>query len=747
MSEIWHTADLAGTRTETGTPAERLLAALNGQQTRLFLWVPVCLIVGVAGYFSLPVEPPMAVFVLAGILAAAAFYACRRSRWTICYLAIGLVATGFFAGKIRTEQVRSPQLAASTGSVQLAGWVTDVAMSGPDRARIVVEVATISKIRRQAWPRAVQLTVYKLDGTPRIGEYLQARVRLFPLITPVAPGAFDYGRTLWFRGIGATGRGVLASDNERTSPLPDRPSWRTVVAGWRSEIGRRIHAALPRDIAAFAEALITGNRAQIKPQLREQLSIAGLAHVLAISGLHMSLVAGGMFWLARAVLAVFSGMTLRWPTKKFAAVAALATGAAYLLLSGGAISTQRAYIMLSVMFMAVLFDRPAISLRNLAIAATLIVLLTPEAVLSAGFQMSFLAVMGLIATYEALWEVRQNRAVRAYPTTQVGRSARWLARFVIATATTTLIASVFTGLPAAYHFNRIAPLGVIANVLALPIVSLIVMPMAGLATLLMPLGLDAAPLWVMGKGLAQVTAIAEWVTGLPHASIAVPTLPFASALSIGFAAVWLCLWQGRLRLFGAVPAAIAVLLSLTLNRPDILIERAGKNVAVRGEHGLLVPATARRAKFVTGKWLLNDGDDAELKQAASRLAWTCSKVKCKAVSKGCKIVFLREGAPVHHPCEKADILISDFPLRGACANVPVRIDRFDLWRHGAHAIHLKGNDTHIVTAAQMRGKRPWVIEPIARRKIQLVPTAYKKTAARSNRSNSGAAIRPAGPAH
>lgn len=731
MSDIWHKADEAVAHADDRMWSERLLDALNSQQTRLFLWVPVCLMAGISSYFALPVEPSVAVFVIAAAIAVLAFLAARRRRWTIIYIAIGLFMTGFVAGKLRTEQVRVPQLAATTGTVHLAGWVTGVAMSGPGRAKVEIELERMSRIRRQAWPGAVQLTLYKLDRPLRVGQYIQAKARLFPLITPVAPGAFDYGRTLWFRGIGATGRGVLANPNERASALPDRSSVLSTVAGWRSEIGRRVHAQLPVGIAAFAEALITGNRAQIKPDMRDKLSIAGLAHVLAISGLHMSLVAGGMFWLVRALLALWPGLTLNWSIKKLAAVAALTTGAGYLLLSGGAISTQRAYIMLFVMFVAVLFDRPAISLRNLAIAATLILLMTPEAVLSAGFQMSFLAVMGLIATYEALRGAKLNRQLRPYPTTRLGRLGRWLIRFLVATVTTTLIASVFTGLPAAYHFNRVAPLGVIANVLALPIVSFVVMPMAVFATVLMPLGLEAGPLWLMGEGLVWVTSIADWVANLPHASIAVPTLPPASAVCFALAAICLCLCHGRLRMTAVVPAVAGLLLAFTLNRPDILIERAGKNVAVRASHGLLVPASARRAKFVARKWLLTDGDDADLKDAASRPAWVCSDFRCVADIQDHKIVFLREGAIPPPHCWQAAVIIADYPLRGACSNVPIRIDRFDLWRSGAHALHLDANQPLIVTAAEMRGIRPWVTTPIARRKIQLVPTSYIKTAAQS----------------
>ncbi|MGI9463850.1 MAG: ComEC/Rec2 family competence protein, partial [Aestuariivirgaceae bacterium] len=481
--------------------------------------------------------------------------------------------------------------------------------------------------------------------------------------------------------------------------------------------------AMPAGLAAFAEALITGNRAQIKPRLREQLSIAGLAHVLAISGLHMTLVAGGIFWLVRSLLALSPAMALHLPIKKLAAIAALIAAAGYLLISGGAVSTQRAFIMLSVMFIAILFDRPAISLRNLAIAATVIVVSAPESVLSAGFQMSFMAVMGLIATYEALRERRSRQPKKAYSRALPQRIWRWITSRVLAIALTTLIASLFTGLPAAYHFNRVAPLGVIANLLALPVVSLLVMPMAVLATVLMPLGLEGWPLWLMGQGLHWVTGVAHWVTGLPGASFAAATLPAISAVCFGFAAVWLCLWTGRLRSLAAAPAAVGLLMSVNVDRPDILIERTGKNVAYRGAEGRLLLADARKAKYTARKWLLRDGDGAELADAVKRQGWRCGNDKCVAATAAHTIVYLQEGAIIPDGCFEANIVISQFPLRGACRNVPVRIDRFDLWRSGSHAIYFAAGGAKIVTTAGTRGQRPWTITPVARRKIRLDPYA------------------------
>ncbi len=427
--------------------------------------------------------------------------------------------------------------------------------------------------------------------------------------------------------------------------------------------------------------------------------------------------------MMRSLLALFPALALNWPIKKIAAVAALLAGAGYLLISGGAISTQRAFIMLTVMFIAVLFDRPAISLRNLAMAATMIVILTPESVLSASFQMSFMAVMGLIAAYEALRAYGTGRPKSRYSQNIPHRIARWFATLLMATALTTVIASFFTGLPAAYHFNRVAPFGVLANVLALPMVTFLVMPMAVLAVALMPLELEAWPLWLMEWGLRWVTDIAEYVANLPHSNFTVPTLRLGSALLFGAALIWLCLWTGWLRLYAALPALLATLLVVNIDRPDVLIERTGKNVGYRAASGELVLAHTRRAKYSVGKWLLRDGDSAEFSDAVKRPGWTCSKHRCQAVVGTRKVAYLQDGATIPEECLDLQVLISQIPLRGACDNVPVRIDRFDLWRSGSHAIYFDANDTKIVTASSVRGRRPWTTRPIARRKIRLNPYA------------------------
>jgi competence protein ComEC len=279
----------------------------------------------------------------------------------------------------------------------------------------------------------------------------------------------------------------------------------------RDAIRERIEAALPDDLAGFSAALIIGERSGVPAETQTALQISGLAHILAISGLHMSLMAGSVFWLLRAGLALVPGLALNYPIKKWAACGTLVAGFGYLMISGWGVATQRAYVMLAVMCLAVLLDRPAFTMRNLAIAGIIVVLARPETVFTASFQMSFMAVMGLIAFYEAVSAWRREALRDVWPQSLAGRIAMWIGLSIFAMAATTIVASVFTSLPAAYHFNRVAPYSLLANLLALPIVTSLVMPAAVLAVAAMPLGLDWLPLQAMGAGIGWVAMIAHWV--------------------------------------------------------------------------------------------------------------------------------------------------------------------------------------------------------------------------------------------
>ncbi len=712
VSEAWGTvAELP----RKASPRDWIAAALEAQQGRSMLWAPIALSFGIWGYFGLQTEPSW--LLLAPFAAAAGLlFWLSRSRPLLALLA--LVIVGFVFAKIKVDLVVAPALRATTPPVLVTGIVEDRSLSGRGRQVIILAVESIEGMAAPLLPGRLRLTGSRKSGEVAIGARIKASAILAPLPTPVIPGGFDYGRQLWLDGIGGTGR-VTGKIETLAGDPPFRLKLAIELESVRQAIGARIRHVLEGASAAIAEALITGERSAIPREVNQSFQISGLAHVLSISGLHMVLVAGGVFWIVRAGLAAIPALALRWPIKKWAAAAALAAGFFYMLLAGSSVATQRSYIMIAVMFFAILVDRPAISVRNLALAAVIILAFEPDAALQASFQMSFMAVMGLTAFYEfwSEWRKARDQEVRQRRHWFI-RLAQKLGVWLTAAIVTTIVAGAMSSIPAAYHFGRIAPYSLLANGLALPVISSIVMPMALIGFIMMPLGLEGLPLWLMGKGIEFIIAISDWVADLPSAAMVLPQQSPFSAMIMALGAVMLCLLRGPARLAG--PLVIVVgLLGSRERMPDILIDRTAGTAAIADPAGMLVPLPGRKGHFEVSKWLQANGEEASPKEAAKRKAWECDETRCTAQVRGKTLAYVKkEGGPL--ACEGVDILVANYPLRGACKEIPVRIDRFDVWKYGAHAIWLDDGSPIITTARGEAGDRPWVVIP-ERRKDKYKP--------------------------
>ena len=688
--------------------------AIAAQQGRTFLWSAPALSVGIAAYFALSDEPGAVLLSALAMLAIAVMWL-GRARGPV--LLTGVAIGGFVLAGAQSWQSATPLLVATTDEVTVTGRVISIDRSSRTRLVMILQPEQIDGIEAHRLPTRLRLSLPERSGATPPGTRITFAARLAPLPSPVAPGAFDYGRSLWLDGIGGTGRVTSHTVTRLDGPQLPAPL-DSRLAAVRAAMGARIHAALSEPYASFAEALITGERSTIPPEINNSLLVSGLFHILSISGLHMWLVAGGVFGAARAALALVPSLALRYPIRKWAAVAALLMALFYLLLAEGGVATLRAFIMVAIVFFAVLVDRPALSARNLALAAVVVLLLDPHAAIEAGFQMSFLAVLGLVAFYEA-W-ARFFRTRRAPPASQqrhfAWRLAAWCVTAFAASLVTSLIAGLSSSLPAAYHFGRVSPYGVLANGLAIPVVGTMVMPSAVVAVLLMPFGLEQTPLLVMGKGLELVILISDWVASLPGANEVVARPPLPAVLLVAAGVMLLCLLAGTLRLAGlAVMAAGGLFLLAASPLPDLFIEGTGQNVALRDAEGRLVPARPRRARFAVEKWLQANGEEEGLGAASKRAGWSCAEGRCEATVQGKQIVYLAglEGRSID--CQGVDILVADFPLRGACRGVPLRIDRFDLWRFGAHAIYLGAGVPEVRTARGEQGRRPWVVVPEPRR--------------------------------
>jgi competence protein ComEC len=670
---------------------------------RLLPWLPVAFGFGVVLYFTAAREPaPWAAGALAAAAGVAAWLARARPLAFPALLAMAAVAAGFAVVTFKSARIAHSILRYPAWNVAIAGYVE--AREERERTdRIVIRIHRIEGRRLDAAPDRVRLSVRK--GTaPPVGSFVELNARLNPPLRPLRPGGYDFSRDLYFQRIGATGFATGAIKTaEPPAPLGLWLHYATFIAGLRDAIDARIRAAVAGDAGAIASALITGKRDAISSPVNEAMYISSLAHVLSISGYHMAVVAGVVFFVIRAGLALFSALALRRAIKKWAAFAALAAAAFYLLLSGAEVATQRAFIMTAIVLVAVMVDRFALTLRNLALAALGVMLLVPEAVVHPSFQMSFAATLALVAAYERGLAWRPATA----DTSLGARLALWGGREIAALLLASLVAGLATMPYAAYHFHRLAPYGVLANLLAMPIVSIWVMPAGLLALLALPFGFDA-PLWrLMGGGIAWMIEVALFVANLPGAVGRIAAFGTGPLLLCTAGLVVLGLLRSPLRWSGAILIAVSALWAVRAPLPDVLIADRGDVVAVRSAQGrLAIMRGSGGDAFALREWLAADADARTPKDESLRHGAMCDDVGCVARLADGRVVALALHAEAFaEDCRRAVLVVSPRTAPPGCSAKV--IDR-TVWPHsGAIAVYAKGGALQIVAATPPGYDRPW----------------------------------------
>jgi competence protein ComEC len=672
------------------------LQALAEQRGRLVLFVPVCMGLGIGGFFALPFDPtaPM----LAGVAGAGlvALALAIRSPEEVAPLAAALVwvAVGFLAIALRTHLVAGPVLGTRYyGPIEGRIILIDRGASGA--LRLTLDQVALGA--RARVPHKVRVALHGQQDAivPEPGLRVMLTGHLSPPLAPSEPGGFDFRRLAWYEGLGAVGY-------TRTPVLAAAPA-QDGAAGLhihrlRMQISAGVQDRLPNDAGAFASAILTGDRSALPPERVEDLRRSNLAHLLAISGLHMGLLTGFVFGALRLALALVPYVALRAPTRKLAALGALAAGAFYLALSGGNVATQRAYIMVAVMLVAVILDRRAISLRSVAIAATLILLWRPEALVQAGFQMSFAATTALVAVFRAL-----NDRPRDAP-----RLPRWL-RGAAGVVICSVVAGLATAPIAAVHFNRVADYGLLANLVAVPLMGSVIMPAAVLAAALWPFGLEWVGLRVMEPAIDWILGVARFVSGLEGAvsGVAQPTPWVLPVLALG--GLWLVIWQGRARWAGAGVMALAFGGWMLGARPLILIAPDGALVGVMTKDGRAL-SRPKGAGFAAESWLESDGDLAAQDAAYARTGAVARDNAMVLRAQGAEIVHLTGKAGLallSQTCLQGRIVVTsqqpDPAVKGPCLLITPR----DLARSGARAGWMVSGQLVWKQETEQTGARHW----------------------------------------
>jgi competence protein ComEC len=669
---------------------------------RLMPWLPVCFGLGIVLYFTADHEPSLsASLILAGFVATLTFLA--RARPVAFPLLLGAAAAtaGFATATLKTVRVAHPILLHTAWNIPLSGFI-EVREEREKTDRIVVRVHKIEGRLREA-PDRVRLSVKKRMAPP-VGTFIEVKARLNPPLRPLRPGGYDFSRDLYFQRIGATGF-VTGAIGVAEPPVPADAQLRyaTAITRMRAVIDTRIRAALSGDNAAIASALLTGTRDAITTPVNDAMFISGLGHVLSISGYHMAVVAGIVFFAVRALLALIPMLAMRYAIKKWAAFAALLAALFYLLLSGAEVATQRSFIMTAILLVGVMVDRAALTLRNLSLAALGVLIFLPEAVVHPSFQMSFAATLGLISAYE-----------RGIPWMQAGadtprgaRIALWGGREIVTLMIVSLAAGTATMPYVGYHFHRLGPYGVVANLLAMPVVSALVMPAGLLALVAMPFGFDA-PLWrLMGLGIDWMVWVAQFVAGLPGAVGRIVAFGTGPLLVCTIGLLLLCLLRSPLRWAGGLIILAASVWAFRAPVPDVYVGNRGDVVAVRTASGALsVMRTANGDTFPVREWLSADADarapgDASLKQGV-----TCDDIGCVArLADGTLVALPFAAEAFAEDCRRAALVVSQRTAPPSC--LATAIDRTVWPRTGASALYRAGAGWERVVAYPPGYDRAW----------------------------------------
>ncbi|EBA03324.1 competence protein [Rhodobacteraceae bacterium HTCC2150] len=676
---------------------KHLIDELDQQRGHLFGWVPIGLGLGIGLYFHLKVEPSLSIlltFAILGIAASLLVLKSAPSLSPILLLCI-LCALGFSIAGLRANWVAGPVLEYRYYG-PITGRLINIDRSFSDKIRLTLDQVHLDRMAPDKTPKRVRIS---LHGDQRFitlapGMTLMTTGHLSQPSGPVEPGGFDFQRHSWFIGLGGLGYTRVPALELRA---PEKGSSLAIFRA-RKAISRGILAGMQGREAGFAAAIAVGDRANLDQETVHALRDTNLAHLLAISGLHMGLLTGFVFTLIRLIFASVPYVALRLPIKKIAASCAMIAAFAYLLMSGASVATERAFIMVMVMLGAILVNRRAISLRAVALAATIVLILRPESLVSPGFQMSFAATTALVAVFGA-W--RNVRLPETWP-----RLPKFL-QPIIGVAASSAIAGLATAPFGAAHFNQIAQFGLIANLASVPVMGLIVMPGAVLAGCLAPFGGAWIGLWVMKIGISWILSVAEFVAAMDGAVTYIPRPDTAVLPILSLGMLFLIVWRGRVRWLGVGGVMAAILLWFQVERPQMLVSESGNLFGLMSKQGRIL-SHAKGDGFVASAWPENDGDGLDQSGANNRAGLVTADKVVLAKFGSQKILITRgKYAPeqIAQNCHKAtiSILAQKAPEVDGCRI----LGRAELKKLGSLSIKEEKGELVILGAKQATGRRLW----------------------------------------
>lgn len=696
---------------------DTLIDVFAQQRSALILWIPVCLGIGSAIYFSLAGEPPfsltLSLFGLAAIVLGCVARLCFRAEdpnrhyvLLILTSAVFWSVAGFSAAQIQAISVTTPMLASDNRIGQVEGRIVHhELLDGKRGALVILDDVKVDDWPEAATPRRVRLTARVGAETLHLGDRISVLAKLHAASPPVTPGAYDFQRFYYFQGIGALGFTLKPPKVLAASPEDD-PAF--FLQHLRQRIAGTVNQVLGPRVAGIAVALMTGDRAAIGEEDWTALRNSGLAHIISISGLHVALMAAPVFFFVRLILAAIPFIALRWPIKKIAACAALISVCAYVALVVPSVPTYRSLMMTGIGLIAIMLDRSPFSMRLVAFAAIVVLLFSPDSIWSASLQMSFAAVTALVAVADLMRPVWSSYI-------RNGGIGRKIVVYVAGAILTTCVASIATSPFSSYHFQQISSYSVLANGLAIPLTGLLIMPMIVLSFVLLPFGLAQQPLELLGKGIEWMLDVAAGVAALPGSVIHTPAWPQSALIMMVLGGLCLTLLAGRVRWIASAPLFVVAVLLIGLARePVVMVAASGKLVMVNADDRASI-SSGRAEKFALETWQKRIDVDSEQvvtwpkegSAAAGDAHVACDREVCRITLPDVKISTGQSLYALREDCAWADVIIVPAKKMKPCAGGRKNVAVYDRWRFmktGALAIMADGE---IRAVREEQGDRPW----------------------------------------
>lgn len=632
-------------------------------------WIPLFISIGILSYFTTPLGA-LAIqmtatkkYIYLSLLPIISIILYKKNRMATIYL-ISIII-GFYASLLRTELVTSPVLSETIKDVWVKGTVEDIqyASSG---GRITLSQLYVRDLKKAERDIRIKVTVKTNIDDISIGDIVSFKGTLMPPMAPSIPDGFDYRTFAYYQKIGGTGyatsRLIIKNKGEVNSHFIEK---------LRQAAISRILEILPQPSASIASGMLVGDSSYLKQKVYEKIKVAGIAHVIAISGMHMVVVVSIIFFVFRWLCSLSNYISLRFDAKKVAAIISIIGSLFYLILAGNPVSAQRAYIMSSLVLLAIVLNRRSQAMHSLAISCTILLLLTPESLLNPSLQMSVAACFGLIWSYNFFHKF-------ITPPKEQQLWAKWL-YYMLNISFSTVVAGIFTAPFIIYHFHQFSTYSLLANLISIPLTDFFLMPLGMIGLALMPLGFDLIPFLIMEKGINIMLFIVDVVANLPMSSLFVPSISGYTMILFSYGTIILCVAKDKLRICGIGMIGISIISLFWIRMPDILIDAEGRLFAVRHEDNYYF-SNMNVARFVRKVWQESVGENNPIAIDKAKIEG-CTSDKCTLSKGNISVLILKTD---DYECGNNDLIINMITSDPLCNSNTITLT--DLKNNGAHAI-------------------------------------------------------------